>query len=297
MRRLYFVHLTAGLALAASAGAAQQWVVTRTKADIDAEIKGTQVSVALERPSIVAGEPLVLSVTIANETDAERMVCTDRSCLAWTIRSPSGIAVSAWTTAPHGDMAGPAALLAPHASTSFSVVAPDTAGIAAPGSYQVEAQYMDVGWAGHLGAAAEPRSFTVLPRNEAALAKRVRELSEAAMFPAAPSADVLAFQALAVIRHPVPESVLCDAINRNVLAAQYLVPRLEASGDAEAVGCLVDQLGKGGLNATVIIAALGRMTRTQADPTLRQRIEEGIAGACARATPDMPWMKGACSKP
>jgi hypothetical protein len=293
MRRLYFVHITAGLLLSIGVGAAQQWVVTRTKADIEAEIKGTQVSVALDRPSIVAGEPLTLTVTIRNETGTDKMRCTDKNCVAWTVRSPSGVVASAWQPPRSGDMAGPAALLAPHASRSFSVVASDTAGIGAPGSYEIVVRYMDMAW-DQLGADAEPRSFTVLPRDEAELAKRARELSEAAVSPAA---DVLAFQSLAVIRYPVPEPALCDAIDHNVLAAQYLVPRLEASGDAEAVGCLVNQLGKGGLNATVIIAALGRMTRTQVDPTLRRSIEDGIAGACARATPDTPWTKGACSKP
>ena len=87
MRKQRSVSLVIGLLCTASFGAAQQWVVTRTKADIEAEVRATQVSVSLEKTSIVAGESLVLPVTIQNEGDTDKWRCMDKTCLAWTVRT------------------------------------------------------------------------------------------------------------------------------------------------------------------------------------------------------------------
>jgi hypothetical protein len=295
MRKQRSVSFVIRLLSTASFGAAQQWVVTRTKADIEAEVRATQVSVSLEKTSIVAGEPLVLSVTIRNEGDTDKLRCMDKTCLTWTVRSAGGDAVSAWQPVLAGDIAVPAARLAPGAATSFSVVAPDIARIATPGAYEISVQYVDMAW-DQAGADAEARSFTVLPRDEAALARRVKELSDAAAFPASPTAE-LAVEALAAIRYPVPEATLCAAMARHQISAKYLVPRLEASGDADAVACLVAQLGKGGLDVAIIGPALGRMAKKERDPVLRSDMENAMTDVCARATPDTPWLKGACVKP
>jgi hypothetical protein len=296
MRKLHFPKLVAGLFLTTFAGVAQQWVVNQTEADIQAEIKGTPVSVTIEKPSIVAGEPLVFTVAVGNETGRDQFACVAKGCLDWTVRSPNGAVASAWQGHRSGDFAVPAAPLAPHSSKSFRVVASDTASIAAPGSYEITVRYSLGAWGGDHAKEAEPRTFTVLPRDEEALAKRTQELYDAVAHPA-PRADLeVPVQALAAIRFPVAESVLCDVIGRYGLAPQYIVPRLEESGDADAVGCLIDQLAGRRKDDYWIMAALGRMEGKQADAVLRQKIKDATADACARAAPGAPWMKDACNK-
>jgi hypothetical protein len=295
MRKLHFPKLIAGLFLTTLAGVAQQWAVNQTEADIQAEIKGTLVSVTVERPFVVSGEPLVLTVAVGNETGRDLFACVVKACLDWTVRSPDGAVASAWQGHRSGDFAAPAAPLAPHASTSFRVVASDTAGIATPGSYEIAVRYSVGALGGDHAKEAEPRAFTVLPRDEAALAKRAAELYDAVVHQAPHADPEVPVQALAAIRYPVAESVLCDVIGRYGLAPQYIVPRLEESGDAEAVACLIHQLAGRRKDDYWIMGALGRMARTQADPALRQKIKDATTDACASPSTGAVWMKDLCS--
>jgi hypothetical protein len=175
-------------------------------------------------------------------------------------------------------------------------VASDTAALAA-GSYEITVWYVGGAWGNAPGKEAESRTFTVLPRDEAALAKRAEEFYNAAAHPVSGSDRAIAAQALAAIRYPVAESVLCDVIGHYALASQFIVPRLEESSDAEAIGCLIDQLAGRRKDDYWIMAALGRMVRTQGDAALRQKMADAISDACARAAPGAPWMKDSCSKP
>jgi len=297
MRTSQHNNIAAGLFLVASVCGGQQWVVTRTDADIAADLEGTHVAIALERTSIVGGEPLVLTVTVGNDAQGNKVLCTDAACLGWSIRSTGGATVSARHQPRGGDISMSATSVAPHASRSFTVVAPDAAGITEPGSYVIAVRYAEPGWADRLGVDAEPRTFTVLPRDEAALARQVEKLTDAAASPTSLLSADLAVQALAAIRYPVSEAALCASMARNpIMGAKYLVPRLEASGGAEAVTCLADRLEKPGLDAVVIAPAVARMVKMQDDPVLRLKMENALTDACAKATPDTPWLQAACSK-
>jgi hypothetical protein len=224
------------------------------------------VHFALKSSTVEAGVPLMVAVTVRNDTDAAQPVTIGRYEVDWTVRSRAGAEVAQWK--PGGDFASLGKYLAPHAEEEFTIVASGTATILSPGEYEIVPRYrpLDI---------SERLPFTVVPGDAAVLGLRAQEFHDAAIIKG--ENGLRAAEALAAIAYAVPTSQLCDVVERNPLTTYAIAPRLETEGGVDAVRCLIRIMSVAPVQGLGYAKpALQRLGKSEKDPALRSEIEKAV---------------------
>jgi hypothetical protein len=230
-----------------------------------------RVDFELKSSTVEAGVPVIITVTVSNDTDTEsaKYLPFGHYEVDWLVRSRDGAEVARWK--PTGDSGSLGRRLPPHTEEKFTIVAAGTAAIRDPGEYEITPRYrfLDI---------SERLPFSVVAGNAATLAQRAQEFHDAALVSG--EDGVTAAEALASMAYAAPVSQLCDVMEHNRMAPNFIAPRLEAIGGAEAIHCLTramaEQLGQG----IYIQFALQRIGKSEKDPALRSEIEHTLGRFC-----------------
>jgi hypothetical protein len=226
------------------------------------------VEIELRNPAVESGEPVIIAVTLQNDTGAaEQSLPVGPAEVDWIVKSQEGAEVAHWQ--PSGEMLSLIHPMPPQAVRTFLVVAAATAGIRQPGSYEmtVHYRYLDV---------TRQVWFTVVPSSPASLSRRAQALHDAAAVSGEDGRT--AGEALANMAYAVPSSLLCDVLTRNRSASYAIVTRLGAAGDRDAGHCLIGLLSTGPFGRQEIYPVLEPLAKSTRDPALRRDIENAVAG-------------------
>jgi hypothetical protein len=229
------------------------------------------VDFALRSSTVESGVPVIVTVTVRNDsdTDPSQLLPVGRYEVDWIARPRAGAEVAQWR--PSGDVASELTRILPHAVRKFTIVASGAAAIQVPGEYEITPRY-------HSLDISENLPFTVVPSSAATLTQRAQEFHDAALIGG--EDGVTAAEALASMAFAVPVSQLCDVMERNPMAPNFIAPRLEAIGGAEAIHCLTRVMSEQPVQGIYIQSALQRMGKTEKDPALRSEIEHTLGKYC-----------------
>ncbi|HEY1221366.1 MAG: hypothetical protein ABSE42_11080 [Bryobacteraceae bacterium] len=226
-----------------------------------------RVDFALRSSTVESGVPVIVTVTVRNDTDMEsaRFLPFGRYEVDWLVRSRDGAEVAQWK--PTGDTGSLGRNLPPHSVEKFSIVASGTSAIQSPGEYEIFPRYrtLDV---------SERLPFTVVPSSAESLGLRAQEFHDAAVVKG--EDGLTAAEALASMAYAVPASQLCDVMERNPSAPYFIAPRLEAMGGADAVHCLIRVLSGAPVQGIYIQWALQRLGKSEKDQALRSEIQKAL---------------------
>jgi hypothetical protein len=236
------------------------------------ELQGTgaTVSVRAARPAILAGEPLLLTVTVRNFSDAEVLLPDDAHMFPRTTTGP-GLAVQSPPRPALPDYGYGVMRAAAGEEKSVRIVAEETAQLRRPGEYRMTVLFPPLGLSSDL-------SFTVLPGGPTALGRRADELYSMAI-----GGDVgealLARTALAAMDPDVSAPRLCAVLKMNPDALDTkLSSKLEQIASPSIVGCLIDILpGSRGVARSMVASALKRIAGKTTEVTLREKIQRALA--------------------
>jgi hypothetical protein len=225
------------------------------------------VGFALRSSTVESGVPVIVTVTVRNDSDTEssQLLPVGRYEVDWIVRSRAGAEVAQWK--PTGDVASELTRILPHAVRRFSIVAAGTAAIQVPGEYEIIPHY-------HSLDVSEGLPFTVVPSNAQTLGLRAQEFHDAAIVKG--EDGLTAAEALASMAYAVPTSQLCDVMERNPLAPNFIGPRLEAVGGPDAIHCLIRVMSGAPVQGIYIQWALQRLGKNEKDPALRSEIEHAL---------------------
>lgn len=241
-----------------------------------AQEPGVRGTFAVERASIPAGEPLVITVRLENITEHEVMLPPGELNVDWKVKRVGSGLVCA-KEPPHGEALSFARTVPPHGLLSFSVIAYETAALT-PGRYELDARYDPANAAYLPPTTPSPIAFEVLPGDNSALAKRAQELHDKALDQSpgweANARAARAAEELASMDYAGSGPLLCDVLKRNAAAMGYALRRLERHPDEETVNCLVEYYGGAApsMARDAVEYALKDILRDQRDPELRARI-------------------------
>ncbi|MGB7759747.1 MAG: hypothetical protein WBL61_07960 [Bryobacteraceae bacterium] len=131
-----------------------------------------RVDFSLRSATVESGVPVIVTVTVRNDTDAEsaQFLPFGRYEVDWIVRSPDGATAAQW--GPSGDVASELTRLLPHAVRKFTIVAAGSAAIKTTGEYELTMHYrpLDV---------SERLPFTVVPSSAGTLGLRAQEFHDA----------------------------------------------------------------------------------------------------------------------
>jgi hypothetical protein len=225
-----------------------------------------------ERSAILAGEPLVLVVTIRNLTDRELQVPTDSDSLQRVTVGPAGIRLYP-TPAPFEPDKVPFFVLpSPGEERTYKVLAGETAQLRVPGEYRMTVGYPE------LGASTELR-FTVSPYDLSALRRRAEEIYGVVFEMGDAESALLAKKALTVMEPQVAEPLLCSLLKRDPNELDRSVAyKLEEIASPAVVDCLAEIMPRGrDITRESAAWVLGRIAQRTPDTKLREKIRQVLA--------------------
>jgi hypothetical protein len=227
-----------------------------------------RVDFELKSSTVEAGVPVIITVTVSNDTDTEsaKYLPFGHYEVDWLVRSRDGAEVARWK--PTGDSGSLGRRLPPHTEEKFTIVAAGTAAIRDPGEYEITPRYrfLDI---------SERLPFSVVAGNAATMAQRAQEFHDAALTKG--EDGLIAAEALAAMAYAVPTSQLCDVVEQNPLTTYAIAPRLETEGGVDAVHCLIRVMSVAPLQGLGYAKpALQRLGKSEKDPALRSEIEKAV---------------------
>jgi hypothetical protein len=232
--------------------------------------EGMTLSMRADRPEILMGEPLMVALTVVNNSKAEVVMRSDVDAPTRVLIAPDGARAERTPPVPAGDMGYFFQSIAVGSKDTFRFVIAETAELGRPGQYRLILEYSDLHASGEL-------QFTVKLYDQVALRARASELYRSVAV--ADPYDVkggLYEIALAGIDPAVARPFLCDILKLN-RDAQPTVLRIEQIADEESVGCLIDALpASRGLHREVIVGALTRLIRRAPDSALKERTRQAL---------------------
>jgi hypothetical protein len=236
--------------------------------ELSAQPPTVTIALSAERKVIIAGEPLVLSITLTNSSAKEVAWQTDTRAIRRTTVGPNDLKIVSLSAPKSGDAAVFYRKVGPAERDTIVLVAKETAQIGQPGEYRITVEYAPLSVSAGL-------DFTVQPYDSSSLRTRALEVLEpAGNWRSSESAKNL--DILEALDPAVAKPFLCDVMRRNSESYSVAI-RLEEIGDAESVSCLIDVLGGSrGLQREVIISSLKRLIVKTPDETLRDRMKRSL---------------------
>jgi hypothetical protein len=231
---------------------------------------GAALSVRAEKTTILVGEPLLVTVTVANSSDVELLLPDDAEAYRRVTAGP-GIAIQSPSRPTPPDDGYFAMRAVPGQEASVRIVADETAQLRRPGEYKMTVLFQPLGLSGDL-------TFTVIPRDTSALGRRADELYDSAV-----GMDVgearLARTALAAMDPDVSAPRLCAVLKMNPDALDtQLSRRLEEMPNPGVVNCLIDDLPRTrGVARATRTSALKRISEKTPEGPLREKIRQALA--------------------
>ena len=220
-----------------------------------------------DRPTVLAGEPLMVTVTITNHSSTKLLVRTDGDGILRTIAGPQGARAEYANQNPGGDRGFFYNEVAPGAAQTVRFTATETIRLSKPGEYRMTLEYPPLGIFGEL-------LFTVKPYDRAALLVRAEEMRDRLLS----HDDEGGFNevALTAMDPSITTPLLCDLLLQNHVS--LLLPRrLEEIGDAQSVNCLIAALpGSAGMQRESITWGLKRLLSKVKDTDLREKIRGAL---------------------
>jgi hypothetical protein len=230
------------------------------------------VTCRAERSTILAGEPLVLVVTVRNLTDRELQVPTDSGSLQRVSVGPVGVRLYPTPAPFEPDKVTFFVLPSPGEERTFKVLAGETAQLRVPGEYRMTVGYPE------FGASTELR-FTVLQHDLNALRKRAEEIYGVVFETGDAGSSLRAKQALTVMEPQVAEPLLCSLLKRNPSELDNPVAyRLQELASPAVVDCLSEILPR---SRDVTHEMAARVLRVIAQRTPDTKLGEKIRQALA----------------
>jgi hypothetical protein len=225
-----------------------------------------------ERSTILAGEPLVLVVTVRNLTDKDLQVPTDSDSLQRVTVGPAGIRLYPAPAPFEPDKVTFFVLPSPGEERTFKVLAGETAQLRVPSEYRMTVGYPE------FGASTELR-FTVSPYDFSALRRRAEEIYGVVLEMSDAGSSLLAKRALTVIEPQVAEPLLCSLLKRNPGELENsLAYRLEELASPAVVDCLTEILPHGrDITQEMVARVLRNIAQRTSDTKLREKIRQVLA--------------------
>ena len=222
-----------------------------------------------ETGTVVAGEPLFLTVTVRNSTNAKLFIRTEPDAFARLTIGPDG----SRTPSSASELAGlPIVLhpLQPDEEFRFVLLAPEVSSLRDPGDYR-----MTVETAG-LGTSSEVL-FSVLPYNPNALRQRAEDLFRGALAGGAARRN-LDLAALAAMDQDVAEPFLCELLRRTHGSIDSGIARqLGEQARPGLAACLVEILPESsGLDRLLVEWILSEIAARTDDAGLRRVITNAL---------------------
>jgi hypothetical protein len=220
-----------------------------------------------DRPTVVAGDPLMVTVTITNHSSTKLLVRTDGDGILRSIVGPEGARAEYDNANPPGDSTVFLNEVAPGTAQTVRFTATETIRLSRPGEYRMTLEYPPLGISGEL-------LFTVKPYDRAALRVRAEELHDRLLGP--DDEWELDEVALTAMDPSITKPLICDLLLQNHMS--LLLPRrLEEIGDAQSVNCLIAALPRSvGMQREAMTWGLKRLLSKVKDTDLRERIREAL---------------------
>jgi hypothetical protein len=232
--------------------------------------EGITLSMRSDRAEILMGEPLVLALTVMNNSQSEVVVRSDADAPTRVLIAPDGARTERTPPAPVGDMGYFLHSIAVGSKDTFHFVVAETAELKRPGPYRLILEYSDLQASGEL-------QFVILPYDQAALRARAGELYRSVVVADPYDAKSGLYElALAGIDPVVAKPFLCDVLKLN-RPAQPTVLRLEKIADDDSISCLIDAVpASRGLDREVLVGALTRLIRRASDGAMKERMRHAL---------------------
>jgi hypothetical protein len=228
------------------------------------------IVVSAPRPSILAGEPLFLTLTLKNMSTEKLLLRSDPDSFARVSVAPNGER-TVWTAPPpEGDTGTFFKEVAPGEQETIKMVATETSRLTLPGQYRMTVEYVPLRASGVV-------DFNVQSFDEGALRARADAIHEAAVT-LHDAEGGLNETALSTIEPEVARPFLCDVLKRKPDAVTT-ARKLEELADSDSIGCLIQVLPNSqGLQREVIIGALRTTMGRVQDDDLREKIGRALSG-------------------
>jgi hypothetical protein len=225
-----------------------------------------------DRPTIVAGEPLVLAVTVRNLSKGELLIPTDSDSLERMTEGPMGLRLAMAPTRHEGETISGYVRPNPGESRTFLVLAAETAQLRVPGEYRMSVRYPEFGVFGEV-------RFNVLAYDRGALQKRAEEFYTDVIDRRSTGRSILSKRALAAIEPEIAQPLLCAILKRDPEELDRAVSyALEQSISPGVADCLIEILPRGSdIARRSAEQVLRRMAQRTQDPGLRAKIIEALA--------------------
>ena len=234
-------------------------------------VSAAQISaqIAAHTATVVAGEPLLLDVSITNAEDKDLYLNQDWNWIKRGTVHPDG-SVTTWTppTRP-ADYAYPGVRLTPGEKRRLEVVASETAALRAPGDYEMKIEIAQL----HLSSSIR---FAVLPYDPSAIQHYAEHLV-ASLGPAVEE-DITIIQALASLPNEIAVPSLCQALKKDSTLIFQAAPRLEDADDRNSAACFIElhRLYTLREEREAVESSLHHIGSRTRDPYIRAEIENAL---------------------
>lgn len=229
-----------------------------------AQVPGVTLSASSEHATIIAGEPLFLTVTLANHSAENVSLRTDAGGFVRSLIAPDGKRIELPPPMPtNPDTAYFLKNVAPDTKEAVHLVATEIAHLRQPGEYKMRIAYPPLQEHAEL-------NFILQPYDAPALHARAQEIYVAAAKPDTDT-DSLNQIALTAVDPAIAQPLMCELIKRS--PEILIVRRLQQLGDARSIECLIDAFPNShGIQREVLTDALTQLARRSPDQALRDKV-------------------------
>jgi hypothetical protein len=236
----------------------------------NAQDNAIKLSASADGPTIIAGEPLFVTVKLLNSSTAPKLWRIDGDGLRRTIIAPDGTRTERDPPEMTGDGGFFSREVKPGSEDAIRFVAAETVQLTQSGAYKMTVEYPPLHASGELW-------FTVKPYDLSALRVRAEQMRDLAR--SSNEEGGLNQVALTALDPGVSKLLLCDILKQDRMA--ILAPRrMEEIGDADSVGCLIEVLPvTRGNQRAVVIGALRRLELGTTDGDLVKKIQKALSTA------------------
>jgi hypothetical protein len=222
-----------------------------------------------DKPAILAGEPLMVILTVKNLSGSDIGLTGDPYDFPRVVTG-AGVELRSepFPLLEQGRVV--AAVAKPGEVASVTIVAMETAQLRRPGEYRMTVTVPRLDLSSDL-------SFTVLPANPAALARRADEFYDLTVGVSLESQR--AMRALEAMAPGVSVPRLCAVLRRySGWLGGLLSYRLVQIGSPEVVDCLIEILPgiRDAVSAASAVNSLERIAKKTTDPALREKIQRAL---------------------
>lgn len=235
-------------------------------------LEGSEVVVDCERPHIMRGEPLVVTIVVTNTSQFPIVVNPQFNESSKSIFTSAGQLLTVPVPNSHAgaEMTFTSEVL-PGTSERFLIAVTETAFIKQTGKYRIDTRSIQPQLTGSL-------SFEIVESDKTSLAVRANEfLQRAEQVRGEEKAQWLA--ALAGVEGISIDNLLCRALNADQDWSQTLIEKLARTGTPQAVACLLQGLPNYPNDERLLaIGRLQRIASTTSNAVTRKQIQDALPG-------------------